>query len=81
MEITDNESNYGYNKFSDLEDIFSNAARLTAAKEFLTYAKVVNAWKRNGPVAAKLLTWIRNQESIVAQKFKANWERLVLPNI
>ena len=63
MEIIDNESNYGYNKFSDLEDIFSDAARLTAAKEFLTYAKVVNAWKRNRPVAAKLLTWIRNQES------------------
>ena len=63
MEITDDESDYGYNKFSDLEDIFSNAARLTAAKEFLTYAKVVNAWKRDGPVAAKLLTWIRNQES------------------
>ena len=63
VEITDDESDYGYNKFSDLEDIFSNAARLTAAKEFLTYAKVVNAWKRNGPVAAKLLTWISNQES------------------
>ena len=43
MEITDDESDYGYNKFSDLEDMFSNAARLTAAKEFFTYAKVVNA--------------------------------------
>ena len=61
MEIT-----YGrrdYNKFRNLENLLSNAARLTAAKELLTYAKVVKVWEINGPVAAKLFTWIRNLES------------------
>ena len=43
--------------------IFCAAAHFTAAKELLTYAKVVKVWETNGPVAAKLFTWIRNQES------------------
>ena len=61
VEITDGRRDY--NKFRNLENLLSNAARLTAAKELLTYAKVVKVWEINGPVAAKLFTWIRNQES------------------
>ena len=61
VEITDGRRDY--NKFRNLENLLSNAARLTAAKELLTYAKVVKVWEENGPVAAKLFTWIRNQES------------------
>ena len=52
-----------YGKYSKLENLLSNAARLTAAKDLLTYAKVVDIWERNGPVAAKLFTWIRKQKS------------------
>ncbi|PFX21592.1 uncharacterized protein LOC111335380 [Stylophora pistillata] len=48
--------------YDKLEDLLSNAARLTEAKKLLTYAKVVDVWEKNGPVAAKLFTWIKNQE-------------------
>ena len=61
MEISDCSSDN--NKFRNLENLLSNATRLAAARELLTYAKVVNAWARIGPAAAKLFTWIRNQES------------------
>ena len=61
MEITDDKSDY--RKFSKLEDLLSNAVRLTEAKKTLTFAKLVNVWEKNGPVVAKLYTWIRNQES------------------
>jgi len=54
-----------YNKFRKLEGLLRDSARLTAAKEILTYKKVISAWQRNGPVVAKLLTWLRNQESSV----------------
>ena len=61
VEITDDKSDY--RKFSKLEDLLSNAVRLTEAKKTLTFAKLVNVWEKNGPVVAKLYTWIRNQES------------------
>ena len=54
-----------YDKFRKLESLLRDSARLTAAKGILTYAKVINVWQRNGPVVAKLLTWLRNQESSV----------------
>ena len=37
-------------------------ARLTTEKSTLTYDKVVDVWQRNGPVAAKLFTWVRKFE-------------------
>ena len=61
VEITDDKSDY--RKFSKLEDLLSNAVRLTEAKKTLNFSKLVNVWEKNGPVVAKLYTWIRNQES------------------
>ena len=49
----------------DLLQLLRETARLTAAKGILTYDKVIDVWQRNGPVAAKLLTWVRNLESRV----------------
>ena len=58
VEIRDGERDM----YDKLEDLLSNAARLTEAKKLLTYAKVVDVWEKNGPVAAKLFSWIKNQE-------------------
>ena len=40
--------------------LLQQCARLTTTKNTLTYDKVVNVWQDNGPVAAKLFTWVRN---------------------
>lgn len=48
-----------------LTDFLKDSARFTASKELLTYDKVVNAWRRSGPVVANLLTWLRNREGSV----------------
>ena len=48
-----------------LTDFLKESARFTASKELLTYDKVVNAWRKSGPVVAKLLTWLRNREGSV----------------
>ena len=61
VEITDGRRDN--NKFRNLKNLLCDAAHFTAAKELLTYAKVVKVRETNGPVAAKLFTWIRNQES------------------
>ena len=52
-----------YDKYCKLRDLLSNSVRLTTAKEILTYAKVMDVWQKYGAVAAKLFTWIRNQET------------------
>ena len=57
------ESGDDYDKFCKVRDLLGHSARLTAAKGMLTYDKVIDAWQKNGPVAAKLFTWVRNQES------------------
>ena len=44
----------------DIVALLQGCARLTTTKRTLTYDKVVEVWQRNGPVAAKLLTWVRN---------------------
>jgi len=51
----------------DLLQLLRETARLTAAKSILTYDKVMDVWERNGPVAAKLFTWVRNLESSVSE--------------
>jgi len=50
-----------------LLQLLRETARLTAAKGILTYDKVINVWQGNGPVAAKLFTWVRNLESSVSE--------------
>ena len=49
-----------YAKFCKLRDLLQGSARLTAAKGILSYAKVIDVWQQNGPVVAKLFTWIAN---------------------
>ena len=43
---------------------------LVASKVFLTYEKVVDVWQRNGPVDAKLFTWVTIQETSVRNCFR-----------
>jgi len=51
----------------DLLQLLRETVRLTAAKSILTYDKVINVWQRNGPVVAKLFTWVRNLESKISK--------------
>ncbi|KAJ7365658.1 hypothetical protein OS493_002370 [Desmophyllum pertusum] len=53
----------GYYKYCKLRKLLHDSASLTAAKGILTYAKVMDVWQKNGPVAAKLFTWITNRET------------------
>ena len=43
---------------------------LVASKVFHTYEKVVDVWQRNGPVVAKLFTWVTIQETSVRNCFR-----------
>lgn len=43
---------------------------LVASKVFLTYEKVVDVWQRNGPMVAKLFTWVTIQETSVRNCFR-----------
>ena len=52
-----------YDKYCKLRDLLHASARLMAAKGTLSYAKVIDVWQQNGPVVAKLFTWIANRES------------------
>ena len=52
-----------YDKYCKLRDLLHGSARLTAAKGTLSYAKVIDVWQQNGPVVAKLFTWIANRET------------------
>lgn len=56
-----------YDKYCKLRDLLQGSARLTAAKGILSYAKVIDVWQKNGPVVAKLFTWIANQEDSVEE--------------
>ena len=49
-------------KSDKMKKLVSACAQLAKAREFLTYDKVIELWQKNGPVAAKLLTWVRNQQ-------------------
>ena len=44
----------------DIGGFLRECATLTASKNAVTYDKVMAVWERNGPVAAKLLTWVRD---------------------
>ena len=52
-----------YDKYCKLRDLLHGATRLTAAKGILSYAEVIDVWQQNGPVVAKLFTWIANRET------------------
>ena len=44
-------------------DRYRDLAKLLHVSSRLSYANVVNMWQKNGPVAAKLFTWITNQQT------------------
>ena len=52
-----------YRKLRKLDHLLRDSARLTEAKGTLIYDKVLDVWRENGPVVAKLFTWILNQGS------------------
>ena len=52
-----------YDKYCKLRDLLQGSVRLTAAKGTLNYAQVIDVWQQNGPVVAKLFTWIANRKS------------------
>ena len=54
-----------FDKFDKLRNLLYQSAQLTEARGVLTYDRVMDVWQRNGPVAAKLFTWIRNPISSV----------------
>ena len=64
VEIRTQATNFSYHRHADearnLVALLRGCTRLTTTKNTLTYEKVVDVWQRNGPVAAKLLTWVRN---------------------
>ena len=68
-----------FDKFDKLQNFLHESAQLIAAKEVLTYDRVMDVWQRNGPVAAKLFTWVRNQISSVDFFCKRQSVTLYLP--
>ena len=54
-------------KYGKLTNLLRKGVQLREAKERLTYAKAIDLWKRNGPVAAEIFTWIRKQESSIEE--------------
>lgn len=49
----------------DIGGFLRECATLTASKNAVTYDKVMAVWERNGPVAAKLFTWVRDLKCTV----------------
>ena len=68
-----------FDKFDKLRNLLYESAQLIAARGVLTYDRVMDVWQRNGPVAAKLFTWIRNQISSVDYSCKRQSVTLYLP--
>ena len=44
----------------DIHELLHECATLAASKNAVTYDKVMAVWETNGPVAAKLFTWVRD---------------------
>lgn len=68
-----------FNKFDKLRNLLYESAQLIEARRLLTYDRVMDVWQRNGPVAAKLFTWVRNQISSVDYSCKRQSVTLYLP--
>ena len=59
------------NTFEKLTYFLIGSVCLVESKVFLTgYEKVVDVWQRNGPVVAKLFTWVTIQETSVRNCFR-----------
>ena len=53
-------------EIDDIHELLHECATLTASKNAVTYDKVMAVWERNGPVAAKLFTWVRDLKCTVS---------------
>ena len=67
-------------KRDKMRKLVCSCAQLTKAREFLTYDKVIDLWQKNGPVAAKLLTWVRNQQDGDEVFFRDDWDGFITIN-
>ena len=67
-------------KRDKMRKLVCGSAQLTKAREFLTYDKVIDLWQKNGPVAAKLLTWVRNQQDGDEVFYRDDWDGFITIN-
>ena len=67
-------------KRDKMRKLVCGSAQFTKAREFLTYDKVIDLWQKNGPVAAKLLTWVRNQQDGDEVFFRDDWDGFITIN-
>ena len=67
-------------KREKMRKLLCGCAQLTKAREFLSYDKVIDLWQKNGPVAAKLLTWVRNQQDGDEVFFRDDWDGFMTIN-
>ena len=74
------EINLDEEKRDKMRKLVCDCAQLTKAREFLTYDKVIDLWQKNGPVAAKLLTWVRNQQDGDEVFFRDDWDGFITIN-
>ena len=76
----DVETDLDEEKRDKMRKLVCGYAQLTKAREFLTYDKVIDLWQKNGPVAAKLLTWVRNQQDGDEVFFRDDWDGFITIN-
>ena len=72
--IVENRNEGMFTVREDLIPMLRGCARLTAAKKTLTPDRVADVWQQNGPVAAKLFTWIRE---LHVEEFLTGFEKTV----
>ena len=58
--VQDNTTRH-YDTDQKLEGFFTQAANSSELKNLLTGEKIVKVWQKNGPVAARLFSWIRSR--------------------
>jgi len=62
----------------DIHELLHDCATLTASKNAVTYDKVIAVWERNGPVAAKLFTWVRDFKCTVYSSLSTETRNVTL---
>ena len=62
----------------DLHELLLECATLTSSKNVVTYDKVMAVWERNGPVAAKLFTWVRDLKCTVYNSISCETRNVTL---
>ena len=54
-----------YHDIDYIQELLNECATFFASKNAVTHDKVMAVWERNGPVAAKLFTWVRDLKCTV----------------